>query len=166
MSENFKPSNIFEIKNSKEFYEKLCAEFDDFDREHLNPRYAINAALTSWHLTDWTYQEFFKSDSRFQDSKENAKNISGLVKYQEYIKTQCSELEFMRQISNGSKHCKVNQDSRTEISQGDYSPYDYDRHDYDVPRFVILHDQTNEEIDFENLLVVTIKFWKEFLETR
>lgn len=164
MINNFKPSNSFEIANSKEFFKKLLDEFDDFDKEHLNPRFAINAALTSWHLTDWTYQEFFKSDNRFLDSKENGKNISGLVKYQEFLKELCPELECMRTISNGSKHCKINQKNRTEISEGDFSSNDFDRHDYDVPVFVIINDLTNEELDFEELLVKTIDFWRKFLE--
>jgi hypothetical protein len=73
MSESFSPNNSFEIKNSKDFFEKLRDEYYDFDKAHLNPRHAINCAITSWHLTDWTYQEFFKTDSRFQDSKENGK---------------------------------------------------------------------------------------------
>ena len=157
------PSNTFEIGNSQGFFEKLLAEFNDFEKEHLNPRFAINAAITSWHLSDWTYQEFFKSDSRFQDSRENGKSISGLSKYQEFLKMDCPELEYMRTITNGSKHCKVNQSDRTEVSSGDFDPNDFDRHDFYVPRFVIVNDNTNEEIDFENLLVKTIEFWKRFL---
>lgn len=104
MSENFKPTISFAIENSKGFFEKLHSEYDDFDKEHLNPRFAINAAITSWHLSDWTYQEFFKTDSRFQDSRENGKNISGLSKHQEFLKEICPELEYMRTITNGSKH--------------------------------------------------------------
>lgn len=164
MNGNFKPTNSFEIENSQGFFEKLRAEYDDFDKQHLNPRFAINAAITSWHLSDWTYQEFFKTDSRYQDSRENGKNISGLSKYQEFLKTECLELEYMRTITNGSKHCRVNRANRTEISEGDFDPYDFDRHDYDVPRFVIINDAINEEIDFEELLIKTIEFWKTFLD--
>ncbi len=163
MDNTFSPSNSFEIKNSKGFFKKLQDEYNDFDKEHLNPRFAINCAITSWHLTDWTYQEFFKNDERFQDSKENKKTLSGLSKYQEFIKASCSELEFMRMITNGSKHCKVNQSHRTIITKGDYSPYDYSRHDYAVPIFVVTNE-INEEINFEKLLLRTINFWERFLE--
>jgi hypothetical protein len=162
MNDNFLPSNSFEIKNSKGFFQKLCAEYKDFDEEHLNPRYAINCAITSWHLTDWTYQMFYKTDLQFQDSKEKGKNILGLVKFQEYLKIACPELEYMRMITNGSKHCKINQKHKTITSDGDFSPYDYSRHDYAVPRFVII-DEIGEEIDFEKLLVSTITFWGNLL---
>lgn len=162
MNDNFFPSNSFEIENSKGFFQKLRDEYGDFDKAHLNPRFAINCAITSWHLTDWTYQEFFKNDSRFQDSKENNKNISGLVKFQEFLKTSCPELEYMRMITNGSKHCKINEKHKTITSSGDFSPYDYNRHDYAVPRFVI-KNEIDEEIDFEKLLVTTITYWENLL---
>lgn len=163
MNNDFNPSNSFEIENSKGFFQKLEDEYKDFDKAHLNPRFAINCAITSWHLTDWTYQEFFKKDLRFLDSKENGKAISGLSKYQEFLKESCSELEPMRMITNGSKHCKINQRHRTIISSGDFSPYDFSRHDWAVPRFVIVDDH-NEELDFEKLLLATIAFWKSFLD--
>jgi hypothetical protein len=163
MSENFKPSNSFEIENSKGFFAILCDEYADFDKEHLNPRYAINCAITSWHLTDWTYQEFFKTDSRFQDSREDKKTISGLSKYQEFLKTKCSELEYMRMITNGLKHCKINQQYHTVISSGDFSPYDFHRNDFLVPRFIIINDN-DDELDFENLFLKTKNFWKTFLD--
>ena len=51
---------------------------------------------------------------------------------------------------------------KTVISSGDFSPYDYDRHDYAVPRFVI-KNEIDKEIDFEELLVTTIKFWENLL---
>lgn len=163
MKENFKPSNSFEIQNSKGFFKKLCDEYKDFDKAHLNPRYAINCALTAWHLTDWTYQEFFSHDFRFQDTKDKGKVISsGLVKYQKYLKENCPELEYMRLIANGSKHCKINQKHRTIISKGDFSPYDFSRHDFSVPKFIITNDK-NEEIDFEQILLNVIKFWEDFI---
>jgi hypothetical protein len=162
MNKDFLPSNSFEIENSKGFFDKLCDEYNDFDKAHLNPRFAINCAITSWHLTDWAYQEFFKKDERFKESKENGKTISGLSKYQEFLKASCSELEYMRMITNGSKHCKVNQKHRTVVSTGDFSPYDFSRHDWDVPRFVIVNE-INEEIDFERLLLKTITFWESYL---
>jgi hypothetical protein len=70
----------------------------------------------------------------------------------------------MRMITNGSKHCKINKQDRTVISLGDFSAYDYDRNDYDVPRFIIINDINSEELDFENLLLKTMDFWKIFLD--
>ena len=168
MENTFKPKFSFEIENSKGFFEKLENEYSDFDKEHLNPRHAINCAINSWHLTDWTYQEFYNEDERFKDSKVNGKFHSGLVKYQEYLKETCPELEYMRIIANGIKHCKINtkdKKERTAITNGDFSPYDYSRHDFLVPRFIIILEN-NKEIDFEKTLITTIDFWRDFINEK
>lgn len=166
MSKNIKPSLTFEINNSKDLFNKLLEEYSDFDKQYLNPRFAVNCAITSWHLTDWTYQEFYKEDTRFLDSKKKDKNgcvkfISGLLKYQQYLIKKCPELEYMRLITNGIKHCILNDKSRKEktvVHQGDFSP-DFSRQDFDVTRFVIEINK-RKRIDFENTLLKTIDFWK------
>lgn len=165
MGTNMRPSNTFEIEDSRGFFQKLQDEFSDFDKDHLNPRHAINCALTSWHLTDWTYQEFYKDDPRFQDEwKEDKKVTSGLIKYQKYLKEKkCRELEYMRQIANGSKHCKVDQKHRTAVSEGHYAPQHYSRHHYSVAKFILISEDGNE-IDFETVLCETISFWEDFLK--
>lgn len=160
------PTLTFEIRNSKDLYNKLLEEYQDFDKQHLNPRFAMNCAITSWHLTDWTYIEYFKDDGRFQDSKSLHKNgesifIPELLKYQQFIIKLCPELEYMRLITNGVKHCVLNDKSRKEktvIHKGDFST-DFSRHDFDVTRFVI-EIGLNEKIDFEKTLLKTIDFWK------
>jgi hypothetical protein len=99
--ENFNPQLSFEITSSKHFFEKLEQEYGDFDKDHLSARHAINCALTSWHLTDWTYAEFFKNHPDFQDSekikrkkgKEYLIIISGVTKYQDRLIKKCSDLK-------------------------------------------------------------------------
>jgi hypothetical protein len=160
----------FEINNSTDLFNKLIDEYNDFDKQHLNPRFALNCAITTWHLSDWSFNEFFKNDPRFQDSEINdkkgcVKKISGLLKYQNHIKKECQDLEYMRLITNGIKHCVLNDKSRKEsskIKQGDYST-EYSRHDYDVSRFIIELDSKNE-IDFEKALLSTINYWKKILK--
>lgn len=168
--ENFKPSYTFEISNSISFYDKLLAEYADFDKQHLNPRFAMNCAINSWHLTDWTYQEFFKLDPRFQNSVEmvngKEKQISGLSKYQQFLLSHCPELKHMRSITNGTKHCisnKKDESEKTITYIGDYDPYEYCRHDFDVARFVIKQKDGNS-VDFEKCLLKTIEFWKSFID--
>ena len=164
------PRHSFEIKNSNDFFNKLLQEYSDFDKQHLNPRHAINCAITSWHLTDWTYHEFYSRHVDFQDSekidkKGCVKKISGLLKYQQYITKKCPELEFMRLIANGSKHCLINDKSRTEktsIKGGGFSTA-FSRHALNVPRFEI-QKNNSEKIDFEKTLISTIQFWQLLIE--
>lgn len=165
-----KPNYTFEINNSKSFFEKLLQEYKDFDTDHLNPRFAMNCAINSWHLSDWTFQEFFKSDNRFQNSIEivdgEKKLFSGLLKYQKYLIKKCPDLKYMRSITNGTKHCisnKKNNSEKTETYIGDYNPKDFSRQDFDVARFVIKL-KNGSSIDFEESLLKTIEFWKDFIE--
>lgn len=167
--DEFKPTLTFEIKNSKDLFQKLLEEYEDFDKEYLNPRFAINCSINSWHLSDWTYQEFFKNDERFQDSEKIKKDkiiiLSGLLKYQQYLKKLCPELEYMRLITNGIKHCVLNDKNikeKTAIHNGGYSSEHYNRHHYDVTRFIIEIDN-QDNLDFEDTLVKTIEFWRNFI---
>ena len=170
MSDDFNPKLTFEFSNSKSLFENLLEEYSDFDKQPLKSRFAMNCAINSWHLTDWTFQEFYKSDEKFQDKESVDKKgksnfISGIMLYQQYLTKLCPELEFMRLITNGTKHCILKDKNRTESTEikiGDFNNSDWSRHDFDVTRFIIKIDENNS-FDFERTLLKTIKFWKEFL---
>ena len=162
----------FQIVSSEDLLNKLLQEYEDFDKQHLNPRHAINCAITSWHLTDWTYHEFYSEHPDYQDEvriKENGQEfrLSGLRKYQSGLINVCEELKYMQFIANGSKHCVLNDKSlklETATTEGHYST-SYSRHDYEVPRFAIKINQ-NSFIDFEKTFLVTKDFWIKFLKQR
>ncbi|MDB5236708.1 MAG: hypothetical protein JWR44_3701 [Hymenobacter sp.] len=169
----FDPLFSFGIVSSKGFLEKLTEEYKDFDNNHVSARYAMNCALTSWHLTDWTYSEFFKEDERFQDTektktkqgKEYLFVVSGLGKYQDYLIKRCEELKYMRLIANGSKHCILRGSTireKTVLYQGDFSHEEFNRHEFSVDRFEIALDDATT-IDFEDVLLKTIDFWRAYL---
>jgi hypothetical protein len=172
---SFDPLFSFGIVSSKGFFEKLEEEFRDFDNNHVSARYAINCALTSWHLIDWTYSEYFKDDARFQDTEKTKTKqgreylfiVSGLTKYQGYVIKLCKELTYMRLIANGSKHCMLRNTEikeKTVLYQGDFSHQEFYRHEFDVDKFeIMLNDGAT--IDFENALVKTIEFWREYIRS-
>lgn len=171
MTEKLKPNLTFEIDTSEKLFSKLMEEYSDFDKSHLSPRFAMNSAVDSWHLTDWTYQEFYKNDERFQDvekvdKKGKTRYITGIILYQQYLTKKCPELEYMRLITNGTKHCILKDTSRKEktvLKKGDFSS-DFSRKDFNVSRFIIKINE-NEELDFEKTLLITIEFWKNFIES-
>jgi len=170
MTDEFNPSLSFEFNNSKSLFENLLEEFGDFEINPTKSRFAINCAINAWHLTDWTFQEYFKDDERFQDWEETDKNgckrkFPGVTKYQQHCVKESPNLEYMRLITNGSKHCILNDKSRTEktkLHQGVYSNA-YSRA-YDVSRFII--EDKGEDLDFHAILEVTIEYWKKFFEDK
>ena len=162
----------FGIISSREFYNKLIEEYNEFDSNYISARHAINCSITSWHLTDWTYNEFFKADPDYQtkektkekNGKVYVKVIPGVLIYQNELVKKCPELKYMRLIANGSKHCLLRNTEikeKTVIYKGDYNN-DYSRHDYDVDRFQI--DTDGGKIDFEKTLMKTIEFWNDYLD--
>ena len=165
MTDDNQPRLTFQITNSEAFYNKLLQEYADFDKQHLNPRHAINCSITSWHLIDWTFQEYNSYHPAFQDSekidpKGCIHKISGLLKYQQHLLKKCPELELMKLIANGSQYCILKDKNRfkeTTIRAGDFST-DFSRHNFQVPRFEIkISDSVT--IDFEKTFLVTLAFW-------
>jgi hypothetical protein len=170
---NNSPRLSFGIINSEHFFEKLEEEFKDFIGDRISARHAINCSLTSWHLSDWVFHEYFSSDDKYQDSEKikirrdfkEIKLITGIMKFQNDIIKECPELEFMKLISNGSKHCQLRNKEikeKTVINQGDFILGDFDLNDFNVDKFEI-HTRNGEIIDFEETLNKTIVFWREFL---
>jgi hypothetical protein len=168
------PKLSFGIISSLDFFHKLEAEYNDFDKNPISARHAINCALTSWHLTDWTFHEFFAHLSEFED-KEKIKykgkdkliiRISGLSIYQDKLIKKCKELKYMRLVANGSKHCILRDPQikdKTVLYSGDFSFEDFNRHDFDVDRFQIVNGKRSA-IDFEEVLVKTMNFWRTYID--
>ena len=168
------PKLSFGIISSRDFFLKLETEYDDFDKNSISARHAINCALTSWHMTDWTFHEFFAHLPEYTDKsklidKEDfkiLKTISGLTLYQDSLIKNCNELKYMRLVANGSKHCILRNSQikeKTVLYSGDFAFEDYDRRDFDVDRFQILNDN-GDIIDFEDTLLKTIDFWRAYIK--
>lgn len=167
------PKLSFGIVSSKDFFLKLEAEYKDFDENAISARHAINCALTSWHMTDWTFHEYFSELPEYEDKEKLIdkgeykiiKKITGLTIYQDSLIKKCNELKYMRLIANGSKHCVLRNSEikeKTVLHPGDFSFDDFNRHDFDVDRFQI-HDEKDNIIDFEDALLKTISFWRVYL---
>lgn len=167
------PKLTFDIKSSIDFFKKMILEYEDFKENHLSARYAINCAINSWHLTDWTFQEYFKDAIKYQDEeREKLKNgkiyvktIFGLGKYQDELIKQCQNLKYMKFICNGSKHCILKDTGikgETKTHQGDFAYPDFDRHDFDMDRLVLI--ENGQQLDFEKLFLDTKEFWEKYLK--
>jgi hypothetical protein len=47
---------MFDINNSKDFYAKLVADFDDYMQNLDSARHAVNCAITAYHVHDWVWK--------------------------------------------------------------------------------------------------------------
>ncbi|WP_127137427.1 hypothetical protein [Flagellimonas oceanensis] len=146
----------FDIRNSNDFLEKLIADFEDYSNSDNSSRIALNCAMTSWHLTEWIYHEF-GLEEKFPKPKDFQKHIKGL----------CPSLQIMHDISNGSKHYKLDfhkpKIKSTERKEGVFdNTFDF-TFDRTILKIVL---PNNEVLIFDNELRKTIEFWTEYLSQK
>jgi hypothetical protein len=53
---------MFDIKTSRDFYEKLLEDFADLQADSKSARLAINCAITVYHMHEWVWGDWLKSD--------------------------------------------------------------------------------------------------------
>jgi hypothetical protein len=142
----------FDIKNSKDFNNKLREDSSEFMKDTLSSRVAINCAMTAWHLTEWVFHEYFPSD--FKDEKE----------FQAKIKLRCPSLQVMHDISNGTKHYVLKRHkpevSETGVHDGDFDPADFSD-DFNVS-CLILTKKDGTILYFLDELKIVLEFWATF----
>jgi hypothetical protein len=146
----------FNIKSTKDFYNKLKEDFMEYSEDRLSSRKALNFALTAWHLSDWTYNEF--------KEKLTSKHKS-LNSFQANLKKLCPSLQLMHDLTNGTKHYTLTRHKpiikETNLHIGDFNN-DFSR-DFDISSLVIeLHDGT--KVHFEDEIIIVMDFWTEYLK--
>ena len=91
---------MFYIKNSRDFYEKLLQEFDDFQQDQLSARYAINCAITAYHMHEWVWGDWLKTDYAVWKKL----GIRDKESFVAWLEGACPGFNTAQDIANGSKH--------------------------------------------------------------
>jgi hypothetical protein len=67
--------------------------------------HGLNAAMTAWHLTEWTWREIQSSILRIRSVTEKAgTSIRELKQFQQFVKRDCAELAYCEGIAISTKH--------------------------------------------------------------
>lgn len=145
----------FDIKSSKDFFQKLVEDHEEFKLSSTSSRIALNCAMTAWHLTEWVYYEYH----------ENLSTKFPLLKdFQNMMKKQCPSLQIMHDLANGTKHFKLNRHrtsiESTELHLGDFSS-DFSR-DFDISSLVIILND-GRKIYFEDEINTCLNYWVKYL---
>lgn len=147
----------FNIRTSLDFFKKLLEDYNDFCNDKTSSRFAMNCSLTAWHLSEWIYNEFNNLLSN---------QFTDLSAFQQDLKNQCSSLQIMHDIANGTKHFKLTKHNPiindTKLYIGGFSR-DFSR-DFDVSSLNIILKDGNK-IYFEDEIEIAIEFWRTYLTT-
>jgi hypothetical protein len=102
------PQKPFAIYSSRDMLEKLKREIERLSGSVIRQEvvdHGLNAAMTAWHLTDWTWREIQRSIQRFRSVTARAGTpIRELKQFQEFIKRDCAELAYCEGIAVSTKH--------------------------------------------------------------
>ena len=146
------PHFSFDISSSHDLYLKLKENHNDFLKEKTSVRFALNCAMTAWHIIDWI-------------AIQKGITKSELKKFKEDFKSKCSSLEIMQDLCNGTKHCQINNYTprvkNTEKHIGDYSN-DFNN-DFDISRLIVeLSDGSKKR--FADEIEIVVRFWKDYFK--
>lgn len=152
---------VFSIRNSRDFYQKLLQEFDDFRRDNLSARHAINCAVTAYHMHEWVWGDWLKKNTVAKAKL----GISDKDSFLAWIDTNEPFFSVVQDLANGSKHFDRKTMQKTQVA-GAFDAAASDGHAFDIARLEVeLDDGGGEtrrvlaEILFNDLIV----FWRDFL---
>ncbi len=151
----------YEIKNSFDFFKKLLDEREDYLKDPASSRFALNVALTAWHLHEWIFEEY-----------KNLFISQGLLKledFRNFLFQRCRELENFRDLADGSKHFTLTRrDStilKTELREAD-SHWGFNKK-LETPTLIVVTTPASigMQITFDDLLYVVSFFWYSFFRS-
>ena len=98
----------FAINSSRDMLEKLKREIEQLAGSIIRQEvidHGLNAAMTAWHLTDWTWREIQGSIPWFRSLTASAGTpIRELKQFQEFVKKDCAELAYCEGIAVSTKY--------------------------------------------------------------
>jgi hypothetical protein len=102
------PPKSLAMQSSRDMLEKLKREIERFAGSIIRQEVvdnALNAAMTAWHLTDWTWRKIQDSIPQRRILTARAGTpIKELKEFQEFVKRDCTELTYCEGITVSTRH--------------------------------------------------------------
>ena len=152
---------MFDLKTSRDFYEKLLEDFADLQDSPESARLAINCAITAYHMHEWVWGDWLKTDHATW--KELA--IRDKDSFKAWIRDNERWFELMGNICDGSKHFNRKASQQTKASGG-FDRDAFDQSAFDVQRLEIeveVHGKKNW-ILAEIVIESVVAFWRDFFQ--
>lgn len=145
----------FSIQTSEDFLKKLLEDYEEFKLNPISSRIALNCAITSWHLTEWIFNEY----------KHLFAQYNNLGMYQGAIKQLCPSLQIMHDLANGTKHYVLTKHNpivnESNIHQGGFSR-EFSR-EFDISYLYLLL-KNGTKLIFDDEIQSVVVFWKQYFK--
>lgn len=153
---------MFDIMTSRDFYAKLVADFDDYMSAPDSSRHALNCAITAFHLYEWVWGDWLKTDYVVQ----KALGIRNQKTFLEWITRASPWFVAVRDLANGTKHFIRDQGFET-MRIGGYGAGAYGVGPYGRAYLLIDFGEDAAEhrwLPAQHLLEVVVRFWRDFFK--
>lgn len=151
---------MFEPLSCRDFYAMLVEDFDDFMAEPHSARRAWHCAITAYHLHEWVWGDWLKSNRPMR----NTLKVGSRTEFLQWIEAHCVWFWFIQQLATGAKHF-VRDPGSQPIHVGGYSEGAYGVGPYGRGYLMI---DLGEELGDERwqtaakYLEVVVRFWRDF----
>lgn len=96
----------FKMNNANDFFNiMLLGNYDEFTKDRLNVRKALNVAISSWHMWEWMFYSVV-APGIASISKRDKEN------FRDSCKTKCRSLQFMNDLADSNKHLVLSKGER------------------------------------------------------
>ncbi|MBY0318302.1 MAG: hypothetical protein K2X72_06220 [Reyranella sp.] len=153
---------MFDITTSRDFYAKLVADFDDFMAQPDSARHALNCAISAYHLYEWVWGDWLKTDYETQ----KLLGIRDRDSFAAWVRRACVWFVGVQDLANGTKHFIRDQGFETMRVSG-YGQGPYGIGPYGKGYLVIDYGEDAGEhrwMPAAHLLEVVVRFWRDFFK--
>ena len=152
---------MFDIKTSRDFYQKLLEDFADLQDDPRSARLAINCCITAYHMHEWVWGDWLKTDYATWKNfgiRDKETFLSWLDENEPWF-------QLMQDICNGSKHFDRKASQQTKVAGG-FDSGRFDETAFDSQQLEI-EAQVGEHktwILAEIVIESVVKFWRDFFQ--
>jgi hypothetical protein len=105
---------MFDIITCRDFHAKLKADFEEFGKEEDSARLALNCAITAYHLHEWVWGDWLKTDYAVWKKL----GIRDKESFIAWLERECPGFDTLEDLANGAKHFVRQQDFGTQRVAG------------------------------------------------
>lgn len=92
---------MFDVVTARDFYAMVIEDFDDFMEEPHAARRALHCAISAYHLHEWVWSDWLKSDAAARERIGIKKSKEAFVSW---ICQACVWFTYVQAMANGTKH--------------------------------------------------------------
>ena len=145
----------FGIQTAQDFVDNLVRpDLDAFRKQSLDSRAAIRVALSFTHLVEWVFEDRGSLDL----SKIGVATAASVQDLRSQIERIHSELRWLRDVSNGSKHCAITKYTPEVTGSGvaEWGQLNWGEFPADRPVFAITLN--GDRKNYENVVETATRF--------